>query len=74
MDSLPKVNALHVKMIKIKIKKNYGTAVIAVIQAIGSGMNEETLMKATHTMIRKGQFGICIKKCKQHFLINHKSY
>ncbi len=38
-----------------------GSIASAVIQAIGSGMNEETLMKATHPMIRNGQFGICIK-------------
>jgi len=34
-----------------------GTVASVVIQAIGSGTNEETLMKATHPMIRLGQFG-----------------
>jgi len=34
-----------------------GTVASVVIQAIGSGANEETLMKATHPMIRLGQFG-----------------
>jgi len=34
-----------------------GTAASVVIQAIGSGTNEETLMKATHPMIKLGQFG-----------------
>ena len=38
-----------------------GTIASAVIQAIGSGTNEETLMKATHPMIRLGQFGACTK-------------
>ncbi len=36
---------------------NRGTVASVVIQAIGSGTNEETLMKATHPMIRIGQFG-----------------
>jgi len=31
---------------------NSGTVASVVIQAIGSGTNEETLMKATHLMIR----------------------
>ena len=52
---------------------------LVVIQAIGSGMNEETLMKATHPMIRLGQFGICTKLVEAighclHILINHKSH
>jgi len=38
-----------------------GTVASVVIQAIGSGTNEETLMKATHPMIRLDQFGACIK-------------
>ena len=38
-----------------------GTVASVVIQAIGSGTNEETLMKATHPMIRLGQFGACTK-------------
>jgi len=37
------------------------TVASVVIQAIGSGTNEETLMKATHPMIRLGQFGTCTK-------------
>jgi len=50
-----------------------------VIQGIGSSMNEETLMKATHTMIRLGQFGICTKLVEAighclHILVNHKSH
>jgi hypothetical protein len=58
---------------------NRGTVASAVIQAIGSRMNEETLMKGTHPMIRKGQFGICIKLVLTighclHILVNHKSY
>ncbi len=36
---------------------NRGTVTIVVIKVIGSRTNEETLMKATHTMIRLGQFG-----------------
>ena len=46
---------------KNMINKNRGTVASVVIQAIGSGMNEETLMKATHPMIRLGQFGVCTK-------------
>ena len=42
-------------------KVNRGTVASVVIQAIGSGTNEETLMKATHPMIRLGQFGACTK-------------
>jgi len=42
-------------------KGNRGTVASVVIQVIGSGTNEETLMKATHPMIRLGQFGACIK-------------
>jgi len=38
-----------------------GTIASVVIQAIGSGTNEETLLKATHPMIRFGQFGACTK-------------
>ncbi len=38
-----------------------GTVASVVIQAIGSGTNEETLMKATHPMIWLGQFGTCTK-------------
>jgi len=38
-----------------------GTIASVVIQAIGSSTNEETLMKATHPMIRLGQFGACTK-------------
>jgi hypothetical protein len=34
------------------LRGNRGTVASAVIQAIGSGINEETLMKATHPMIR----------------------
>ncbi len=61
------------------VSRNRGTVASAVIQVIGNGMNEETLMKATNPMIRKGQFGICIKLVWTigyclHILINHKSY
>jgi hypothetical protein len=38
-----------------------GTVASVVIQAIGSGTNEETLMKATQPMIKLGQFGTCTK-------------
>jgi hypothetical protein len=38
-----------------------GTIASIVVQAIGSRTNEETLMKATHPMIRFGQFGACTK-------------
>ena len=43
------------------IIKNHDTIASVVIQAIGSGTNEETLMLATHPMIRLGQFGACTK-------------
>ncbi len=36
-----------------------GTVASVVMQAIGSGTNEET--KATHPMIMLGQFGACTK-------------
>ena len=60
--------------------KNYNCDTVAsvVIQTIGSGINEETLMKTTHPMIRLGLFGICTKLVKAighylHILVNHKS-
>jgi len=43
------------------MKKYRGTIASVEIQAIGSGTNDETLMKATHPMVRLGQFGACIK-------------
>jgi len=47
-------------VIREKLNKTHrGTIASVVIQAIGSGTNEETLMKATHPMIRLGQFGTC---------------
>jgi len=42
-------------------KVHRGTVASVVIQAIGSMTNEENLMKATHPMIRLGQFGACTK-------------
>jgi hypothetical protein len=45
---------LNINHLSIKKDYNYrGTVASAVIQAIRNGMNEETLMKATHPMIRK---------------------
>jgi len=43
------------------METNRGTVASVVIQAIGSGTHEETLMKATHPIFRLGQFGACTK-------------
>ncbi len=56
-----------------------GTVASVVIQAIESGTNEKTLMKATHPMIRLGQFGACTKLVWAigyclHNSVNHKSH
>jgi hypothetical protein len=48
-------------MIAKNVIKDNGTVASVVIQAIGSGTIEETLMKATHPMNRLGQFGTCTK-------------
>jgi hypothetical protein len=67
------------EMSKVRHLPYRDTIASVVIQAIGSGMNEETLMKATHPMIRLGQFGICTKLVEAighclHILVNHKSH
>jgi len=62
---LGKITIIEITTVEIKSDKfqngNRGTVASVVIQAIGSLTNEETLMKATHPMIRLGQFGACTK-------------
>ena len=59
--ALATVPRLYRKFILFDFKFNRGTIASVVIQAIGSGTNEKTLMKATHPLIRLGQFGACTK-------------
>jgi hypothetical protein len=56
------INLIFVCSTKYNIKFFYcDTVASVVIQAIGRGKNEEALMKATHPMIRLGQFGAYTK-------------
>jgi hypothetical protein len=66
MPGIKSANAHALKNYMKAYHQNRGTIASAVIQAIGGGMNEETLMKATHPMIRKGEFGIFIKLHKPY--------
>jgi hypothetical protein len=79
LTSLLKLRSQLNQLVKLPLIDYRSTIASVVIQAIGSGTNEETLMKATHPVIRLGQFGACTKLVSAighclHILVDHKSH